>query len=175
SDESNVNLEEEIFDNNLEPEISTTLYRNRQGRDSSNSCGNCSNCGNHDNSNSCGGHSDHRGHGTGDSIGCYSSSYSNPCPIPDYSSNAIENSVINNCWNKTEILLLVFYEEIKLATCTQDAVLEQQEQNISMLVVDLTSQDPNLEIEDQLNTYLDLNNLYIITEKNLNNSKIIKV
>ena len=83
--------------------------------------------------------------------------------------------MINNCWNKTGILPSVSYEEIELAACTQDAVLEQQEQDISTLVVDLTSQDPDPEIEDQLNTYLDLNNLHIVTEENLDDSEIIEV
>ncbi|CAG8807297.1 11666_t:CDS:2, partial [Gigaspora rosea] len=32
SDKSNVNSEKEIFDNNLEPEISITLYGNQRGR-----------------------------------------------------------------------------------------------------------------------------------------------
>ncbi|CAG8819639.1 3567_t:CDS:1, partial [Gigaspora rosea] len=89
--------------------------------------------------------------------------------------DAIENSVTNNCWNKTGILLSVSYEEIELVACTQDAVLEQQGQDISTLVVDLTFQDPDLKIEDQLNTYLDLNNLYIVTEENLDDSEIIEV
>ena len=80
--------------------------------------------------------------------------------------------MINNCWNKTGILPSVSHEEIELAACTQDAVLEQQEQDISTLVVDLTSVP---EIEDQLNTYLDLNNLHIITEENLDDSEIIEV
>ncbi|CAG8552373.1 20629_t:CDS:2 [Cetraspora pellucida] len=44
-----------------------------------------------------------------------------------------------------------------------------------MLVVNLTSQDPDSEIEDLLNTYLDFNNLHIITEENFDDSKIIKV
>ena len=69
----------------------------------------------------------------------------------------------------------VSYEEIELAACTQDAVLEQQEQDISTLVVDLTSQNPDPEIEDQLNTYLDLNNLHIVTKENFDDSEIIEV
>ncbi|CAG8770982.1 3363_t:CDS:2 [Gigaspora rosea] len=201
SDESNVNSEEEIFDNNLEPEYQP-LYAGIVEVES-NSRSYRGNRGNRSNRGSRSGHRGHGGrrdHGTGGSMGRYGSGYGNPRPISDYSSvrltnikleflppntishlqpmdswDTIENSVINNCWNKTGILPLVSHEKIELATCTQDAVLEQQEQDISTLVVDLTSQDPDPEIEDQLNTYLDLNNLHIVTEKNLDDSEIIEV
>ncbi|CAG8565357.1 17910_t:CDS:2 [Racocetra fulgida] len=142
SDESNINSEEEIFDNDLESKISTSICENRQGHSRprliktnqglNNSCDNYDNCDNYD---SCGSHSSHKDHST-DSIS---------------------------------------HEEIELATCIQNIVLEQQEQNISTLVVDLTSQDPNLKIKNQLNVYLDLNNLHILTEKKLNDSEIIEV
>ncbi|CAG8655071.1 4177_t:CDS:2, partial [Gigaspora margarita] len=56
-DKSNVNSEEEIFDNNLESEISTTLRGNCRGRDSSNSRDN------HSNRDNCGNHDSHSGHG----------------------------------------------------------------------------------------------------------------
>ncbi|CAG8785603.1 15263_t:CDS:1, partial [Dentiscutata erythropus] len=89
--------------------------------------------------------------------------------------DAVENSVIINCWNKTGILPLVSHEEIEFAAHNQDTILEQQEQDTDMLVVDLTSQDPDPEIENQLNAYLDLNNLHILTEEMLDDSEIIEV
>ncbi|CAG8728678.1 728_t:CDS:1, partial [Cetraspora pellucida] len=89
--------------------------------------------------------------------------------------DAVENSVIINCWNKTGILPLVSHEEIELATHSQDTLLEQQEQDINTLVVDLISQDLEPEIENQLNSYLDLNNLHILTEEKLDDSEIIEV
>ncbi|CAG8444112.1 5056_t:CDS:1, partial [Scutellospora calospora] len=64
---------------------------------------------------------------------------------------------------------------IKLATCNQDIILEQQELDIDILVVDLTSQNLDSEIENQLNIYLNFNNSYILTEEKLNDSEIIKV
>ncbi|CAG8814020.1 3548_t:CDS:1, partial [Cetraspora pellucida] len=75
---------------------------------------------------------------------------------------------------KTEILPSVSHEEIDAAVSIQDALLEQQEQDVDMLIVDLTSQNPDPKIKHQLNTYLDLNNLPIVTEKKLD-SKIIEI
>ncbi|CAG8761442.1 2663_t:CDS:2, partial [Cetraspora pellucida] len=72
------------------------------------------------------------------------------------------------------ILPLVSHEEIELATHSQDTLLEQQEQDINTLVVDLISQDLEPEIENQLNSYLDLNNLHILTEEKLDDSEIIE-
>ncbi|CAG8644589.1 3099_t:CDS:2, partial [Cetraspora pellucida] len=114
SDESNSNSEEEISDNDLEPEISTTLRRNRRGR-----------------------------------------------PRLTQTSQGSNNNLS--------------HKEIEFAAHNQDTVLEQQEQDIDMLVVDLTSQNSDPEIENQLNAYLDLNNLHILTEEMLDDSEIIEV
>ncbi|CAG8449552.1 3757_t:CDS:2, partial [Scutellospora calospora] len=67
----------------------------------------------------------------------------------------VKDQVIVNCWKKTRILSSVSYEEIEVAIKSQDMLLEQQEEDVNDLVIDLTSQDP--EIKSQLNTYLDLN------------------
>ncbi|CAG8619840.1 28499_t:CDS:2, partial [Dentiscutata erythropus] len=87
----------------------------------------------------------------------------------------IENSVIVNYWRKTGILASVSHEEIEVATNSQNTLLEQQEQDIDMLVIDLTFQDPNPEIKDQLNIYLNLNDLHITTKERLEDSEIIKI
>ncbi|CAG8610148.1 3379_t:CDS:2 [Cetraspora pellucida] len=87
----------------------------------------------------------------------------------------VEDSVIINCWNKTEILPSISYKDVKFATNNQDIVLRQQEQDVDTLLIDLTSQDPDPEIKNQLNAYLDLNDLHILTEKKLNDTKIIEV
>ncbi|CAG8802483.1 23036_t:CDS:1, partial [Cetraspora pellucida] len=76
---------------------------------------------------------------------------------------------------KTGILLSVSYEKIDAAISIQDVLLGQQEQDIDMLIVDLTSQDLDPEIEHQLNIYLDLNNLPILIEEKLEDSEIIKI
>ncbi|CAG8501241.1 13300_t:CDS:2, partial [Cetraspora pellucida] len=83
------------------------------------------------------------------------------------------DQVIVNCWRKTGILSSVSYEEIEVAIKSQDMLLEQQEEDVNDLVIDLTSQDP--EIKSQLNTYLDLSNLHIITEEKLEDSEIIEI
>ncbi|CAG8501506.1 18667_t:CDS:2 [Dentiscutata erythropus] len=77
--------------------------------------------------------------------------------------------------SRTGILLLVFYEKIKVATDNQDTLLEQQEQDIDSLVINLISQDIDLDVESQLNIYLNLNSSHIITEKKLEDSKIIEI
>ncbi|RIB28195.1 hypothetical protein C2G38_2158497 [Gigaspora rosea] len=89
--------------------------------------------------------------------------------------DAVKDSVIVNCWRKTGILPSVSREKIETAINIQDISSEQQEEDVNDLVIDLTSQDPDPEIEDQLNTYLDLNNLHIITEEKLENSEIIEI
>ncbi|CAG8741360.1 5960_t:CDS:2, partial [Dentiscutata erythropus] len=76
---------------------------------------------------------------------------------------------------KTRILSFVSYKEIDTAVNNQDALLEQQQQDINALVVDLTSRDLDPEIEHQLNTYLDLNSLPILTEKRLEDFEIIEI
>ncbi|CAG8753235.1 1237_t:CDS:1, partial [Dentiscutata erythropus] len=68
-----------------------------------------------------------------------------------------------------------FYEEIKVTADNQDTLLKQQEQEIDSLVIDLISQDIDLNVKSQLNIYLNLNSSYIITEKKLENSEIIKI
>ncbi|CAG8646716.1 20747_t:CDS:2 [Dentiscutata erythropus] len=62
--------------------------------------------------------------------------------------DAVEDTVIINCW---------------------------QEEDINELVIDLTTQDPDPEIESQLNTYLGLNDLHIITEEKLEDLEIIEI
>ncbi|CAG8540426.1 18163_t:CDS:2 [Dentiscutata erythropus] len=89
--------------------------------------------------------------------------------------DAVEDQTILNCWRKTGILSSFSYEEIEAATYNQNMLLEQQEENIDNLVIDLTSHNPDLEIKSQLNTYLDLNDSHIITEKKLEDSKIIEI
>ncbi|CAG8658921.1 11855_t:CDS:1 [Dentiscutata erythropus] len=54
-------------------------------------------------------------------------------------------------------------------------LLEHQEQDIDILVIDLTSQDLDPDIESQLNAYLDFNNSHIITEEKLEDSEIIEI
>ncbi|CAG8474738.1 13992_t:CDS:2, partial [Cetraspora pellucida] len=73
------------------------------------------------------------------------------------------------------ILPSVSREEIDAAVSIQDALLEQQEQDVDTLIADLTSQDLDPEIEHQLNTYLDLNNWPIVTEEKLEDSEIIEI
>ncbi|CAG8557609.1 16485_t:CDS:2, partial [Racocetra fulgida] len=82
---------------------------------------------------------------------------------------------IVNCWRKTGILAPISHEEIEVATNSQDTLLEHQEQDIDVLMIDLTFQDPDPEIRNQLNTYLNLNDLHIITEEKLDNSEIIEI
>ncbi|CAG8700848.1 14730_t:CDS:2, partial [Dentiscutata erythropus] len=89
--------------------------------------------------------------------------------------DAVEDQTIVNCWRKTGILSSISREEIEVATYNHDMSLEQQEDDVGNLVIDLTSQDPDPEIESQLNTYLDLNDLHIITKEKLEDSKIIKI
>ncbi|CAG8508742.1 9717_t:CDS:2 [Cetraspora pellucida] len=85
------------------------------------------------------------------------------------------DQTIVNCWRKTRILSSIFREEIEVTTYNHDISLEQQEDDIGDLVIDLTSQDPDLEIKSQLNTYLDLNDLHIITKKKLKDLEIIEI
>ncbi|CAG8704132.1 5083_t:CDS:2, partial [Cetraspora pellucida] len=103
-------------------------------------------------------HSKHDKHSTDRSKGHYGSGY---------------NQVIVNCWRKTRILSSVSREEIEVAIKNQDMLLEQQEEDVNDLVIDLISQDP--EIKSQLNTYLDLSDLHIITEEKLEDLKIIEI
>ncbi|CAG8695141.1 13004_t:CDS:2, partial [Cetraspora pellucida] len=70
---------------------------------------------------------------------------------------------------------MVSHEEIDVAVSGHDMLLEQQEEDVNTLVIDLTSQDPDPEIERQLNTYLDLNNSHILTEEKLEDSEIIEI
>ncbi|CAG8691524.1 25944_t:CDS:1 [Dentiscutata erythropus] len=44
-----------------------------------------------------------------------------------------------------------------------------------MLVIDLTVQDPDPEIKNQLNTYFKLNDLHIVTEEKLEDSEIVEI
>ncbi|CAG8535259.1 13765_t:CDS:2, partial [Cetraspora pellucida] len=85
------------------------------------------------------------------------------------------NQTIVNCQRKTGILLSIFCEEIEIATYNHNISLEQQKDDIGDLVIDLTSQDSDPEIKSQLNTYLDLNDLHIITKKKLKDSEIIEI
>ncbi|CAG8763063.1 12231_t:CDS:1, partial [Ambispora leptoticha] len=62
-----------------------------------------------------------------------------------------------------------------VAVSSYDISLEQQEKDVNMLVVDLTSQDLDSEIECQLNIYLDLNDSHILIEEKLENSEIIEI
>ncbi|RIB16355.1 hypothetical protein C2G38_2038638 [Gigaspora rosea] len=135
------NLDEEISDDNLEPEVTPVLHGNRQGRGRPRNKLNIK-----------------------DAIYYVSECW-----------NDIENSVIVNCWRKTGILVPISREEIEVATDRQNISLEQQEQDIDMLVIDLTVQDPDLEIKNQLNTYLNLNDLHIETEEKLEDSEIVEI
>ncbi|CAG8728590.1 2636_t:CDS:1 [Cetraspora pellucida] len=83
--------------------------------------------------------------------------------------------MIINCWNKTGILSSVSCEEIEVTINSQDILLEQQDNDVNVLVIDLTFQNLSSEIKNQLNEYLDLNNLCIITEDKLKDSEIVEI